>query len=298
MRYDLVIVGGGPAGLSAALVLARCRRNVLVCDAGDPRNSASHAVRGFLTRDGAAPRELLALARAEVESYGAELREATVMAVRPSDGGFACDLLDASVVYARKVLLATGVVDKLPRIPCIADYYGKSIHHCPYCDGWEHRDGRIAVYGKRRTVAGLAVKMKVWSEDIVLCTGGPARLHNEDLERLARHDIRIIQKRIRRLEGTPPQLARIVFEDGSAIDRSALFFGTGNTQRSALLEQLGCEMSRKGAVKMFRGQRTNIAGVFVAGDAAEDSQYVIIAAAHGARAAMAINNDLTEETYR
>jgi thioredoxin reductase len=297
-RYDVVIVGGGPAGLSAALVLGRCRRRVLVCDAGNPRNVCSEGVHGFLTRDGTRPSELLAIARQELQPYGVEMLETTVMAVEPRDGEFVVRLRDESTVTGRKILLATGVIDRLPKIPDIEQYYGRSIHHCPYCDGWEHSDGRIAVYGKTRGAVTLAVKMKVWTADVVLCTGGPARLPNSDLERLARLDIRVVQKRITRLEGTPPQLARIIFEDGTAIDRSGIFFATGNVQRSELVARLGCEMTAKGAVRSARGQRTSVPGVFIAGDAAHDSQYVIVAAAHGARAAMAINNDLIEQDLR
>jgi thioredoxin reductase len=293
--YDVVIVGGGPAGLSAALVLGRSCRKVLVCDAGDPRNSASDAVHGFLTREGMAPCDLLALAREQLQPYDVDFCEGTVMSVQRENGDFAITLLDGSVTRGRKVLLATGVVDKLPSIPCIEGYYGKSIHHCPYCDGWEHRNERIAVYGPGRGAAALAIKLKVWSQDVILCTEGPAKLRSREFETLARHDIRVYQKKIRRLEGVPPRLSQIVFEDGSSVERTCIFFSTGNTQRSELLQQLGVELSQKGAVKVTRKQRTNVPGVFVCGDAAEDSQYVIIAAAHGARAAMAINNDLTEE---
>jgi thioredoxin reductase len=219
------------------------------------------------------------------------------MSIQPDNGFFFATLLDGAVTRGRKVLIATGVVDKLPSIPCIEDYYGKSIHHCPYCDGWEHRDGGIAVYGAGRGAAALAIKMKIWSQDIVLCTDGPAKFRSKELESLARHEIRVYQKKIQRLEGVPPRLSQIVFEDGSSVDRSCIFFSTGQSQRSALLQQLGIEMSQKGGVKITRKQRTNVPGVFVCGDAAEDSQYVIIAAAHGARAAMAINNDLTEEDF-
>ena len=296
-QYDVLVIGGGPAGLSAALVLGRCRRRVLVCDAGNPRNIASHGLHGFITREGTLPTELLAMAREELKNYPVEVREATVMSFTGSDGAFSATLLDGNQVSGRKVLLATGVIDKLPKLEGIEKYYGKTVHHCPYCDGWEHSNGRIAVYARGRAAVGLALKMKGWSEDIVVVTDGPARLSVEDRERLARHDVRVVEKRIRRLEGDAPRLKQIIFDDGSCLERTSMFFGTGNTQRSSLFEQLGCETSRKGALKVRDKQRSNVPGVFVAGDAAEDSQYVIIAAAHGARAAMAINNDLLNEEF-
>jgi thioredoxin reductase len=288
-------VGGGPAGLSSALVLGRCRRRVVVVDAGNPRNSASHGIHGFLTRDGTEPLAFLRIGRDEVQRYGVTLLSDTVMSAEPAASGFRLLLRSGAEIRSRKILLATGVIDRLPDVPDIPLYYGKSVHHCPYCDGWEHNDGRIAVYGAGKGGAYLAVKMKVWSADVILCTGGPARIPEPDRARLARHDVRVIEKRIIRLEGTPPQLERIVFEDGSGVDRTGLFFSTGHGQRSDLIRQLGCELTRKGAVRIHRRQRSSVPGVFVCGDAAEDSQYVIVAAAHGARAAMAINEDLQSE---
>ena len=153
--FDVIIVGGGPAGLSAALVLGRCRRKVLVVDAGSPRNIRSHGVHGFITREGCRPTELLAMARKQIEPYGVQFREGTVMRVDRNDTGFVATLLDESSAECRKILLATGVIDKLPALDGIDELYGTSVHHCPYCDGWEHRDGRIAVYGRGKNGPAL-----------------------------------------------------------------------------------------------------------------------------------------------
>ena len=296
-NYDVIIVGGGPAGLSAALVLARARRKVLVIDAGNPRNAASSAIHGFLSRDGTPPREFLSMARQDVLKYGVELREGSVEDVQPHEEGFDVNLGTGEHLHCRKVLLATGVVDRVPKLTGIQEFYGKSVHHCPYCDGWEHRDGRVAAYGQGKGGAMLSIKLKVWTDDVILCTDGPARIPEPQRGRLARLDVRVIEKKIARLEGVPPQLERIVFEDGSSVDRTGMFFATGNAQRSDLIGKLGCELNRKGAAKITRGQRSTVRGVFICGDAAEDSQYVIVAASHGARAAMAINLDLLEEDF-
>ena len=297
-QCDVLVVGGGPAGLSAALVLGRCRWRVILIDAGTRRNAASPALHGYLSRDGIDPGELRSLGRAEVERYGVELREGTVMAASKEPYGFTVRLRDETRLTGRKVLLATGVADLLPDIAGFRDYYGTSIHHCPYCDGWEHNDGRIAVYGSGKSGAALALKMKRWSADIVLCTDGPPHIPGKDRARLARHEVRVMEKTIARLEGVPPQLEQIVFEDGSRLDRTAMFFSTANVQRSELIAQLGCEMTPAGAVRTKKRQRSSVAGVYVCGDAAEDSQYAVIAAAHGARAAMEINEELIAEDLR
>jgi thioredoxin reductase len=293
--YDVIIVGGGPAGLSAALVLGRCCRKVLVIDAGNPRNVRSHGVHGFITREGCRPTELLAMAREQIAPYGVEFRDGTVMNLERVDRCFRATLLDGSVAVSRKTLLATGVIDKLPDLEGIEDLYGVSVHHCPYCDAWEHRDGRIAVYGAGKSGAGLSLLMKTWSRDVVLYSDGPARLSAKEREKLSRNGIDVVDKKIRRLEGTLGKLERVVFADGEAVQRTALFFSTGNVQRSSLPAAVGCTLTSKGAVRAGRDQRSSCAGIFVAGDASEDTQYVIVSAAEGAKAAMHINAELSAE---
>ncbi|HYP14422.1 MAG TPA: NAD(P)/FAD-dependent oxidoreductase [Bryobacteraceae bacterium] len=293
--YDVVIVGGGPAGLSAALVLGRSRRNVLLVDAGNPRNARSEAMHGFLSRDGTHPGEFLRCGREELVQYGVEVRSGTVLSSKPVENGFEVSLLDDSTIPCRKLLLATGVVDRVPSIEGIEQFYGRSVHHCPYCDGWEYADASVAVYGRGRSGFGLAIAMKTWTQDVVLCSDGASKLNGEQKEGLAAADIRVYEAPIKRLEGDAGKLQRIVFRDGSGIERRAMFFSTGNVQRSALPQSCGCSVTSKGAIKTTGGQRSTINGIWVCGDAAHDSQYVIVAAAHGARAAMAINKDLQEE---
>jgi thioredoxin reductase len=295
VKFDVLIVGGGPAGLSAALLLGRACRKVVIVDAGNPRNMRSHGVHGFLTREGLRPVELLAMARDQLTPYDVECRDGTVMQIERIEDSFRAVLLDGSQIECRKVLLATGVVDLLPEIEGIEEMYGLTVHHCPYCDGWEHHDGRIAVYGAGAHGGGLAIAMKTWSRDVVMCSDGPSHLSGKLRQRLKRNGIDVYEKKIERLVGMLGKLERIVFEDGTSLPRTALFFSTGNVQRSKLPESIGCKLTPKGAVRAGRDQRSSCPGIFVAGDAAEDTQYVMVAAAEGAKAAMQINSELISE---
>ena len=200
--FDAIIVGAGPAGLSAALILGRCRRKVLVCDTGEPRNAVSRGLHGFLTRDGIEPSEFLRIGREQLRPYpSVEFRDVEVTDAESVNDRFEIALGDGSRFSSRKLLLATGVVDNIPEIEGIEPLYGRSVFHCPYCDGWEMRDQALAVYGKGEGGYGLALKLITWSDDLVLCTDGPAELGGEALEQLSRHGIRLREEGIVRLEG-------------------------------------------------------------------------------------------------
>ena len=294
--YDVIIAGAGPAGLSAALMLGRSRRRVLVCDNGHPRNAASHAMHGFLTRDGMPPREFLAVARAQLQQYDTvELRDVEVVAAacRP-DARFHVTLADRSEHQARKLLIATGVADNLPDVPGFRDLYGVSVFHCPYCDGWEVRDRPLAVYGSGVRGLGLSLELTGWSRDLVLCTDGPSGIDGEGLQRLARNGIAVREERLVRLEGDG-RLERIVFASGPPLSRDAVFFTTGQTQQSELALGLGCDFNEKGTVRTGKYESTHLPGLYVAGDASRAVQWVVVAAAEGAEAAFAINTDLLKE---
>jgi thioredoxin reductase len=293
--YDVIVVGAGPAGLSAALILGRSLRRVLVCDTGKPRNAASRAMHGFLTRDGIPPLEFLRIAREQMAQYETvEIRDAEVTAAECIDGRFVVTLRDGTRLQSRKLLIATGVIDNLPDIPGFAELYGRSVFHCPYCDGWEVRGRPIAIYGRGARGCGLALELTGWSRDLVLCTDGPSELSDDDLARLARNGIAIRDERVARIEGDA-RLERVVFASGDPLAREALFFTTGQTQQSHLAHRLGCEINEKGTVRTGKYEATHLTGLYVAGDASRAVQWVVVAAAEGAEAAFAINTDLIKE---
>lgn len=290
--YDVVIVGGGPAGLSAALILGRCRRRVVLCDAGKPRNARSRGLHGFLTRDGINPRELLQIGREQLRPYGIEIRDVPVIHVETTGRGFRSLVEDGTSLESRKLLLATGVVDHLPRLDGMDQFYGTSIFHCPYCDGWEMRDQPLAAYGKGKSGVGLALSLKTWTRDVALCTDGRARIRAPERERLERHGIAVWQDRIERLEGRDGVLDRIVFHGGKTLPRRGIFFSTGQDEACDLASKLGCNFAPQGTVHTNLLQETNVPGLYVAGDASRDVQLAIVAAAEGAKAGFAINTAL------
>jgi thioredoxin reductase len=277
-------------------MLGRCRRRVLVCDAGEPRNRRADAVHGLLTRDGIPPARLLALAREELQPYTTvTLREARVVDATRDDHGFLVRCDDGTVFRTRKLLLATGVVDDLPALEGIEALYGRSVHHCPYCDAWEWRDQPLASYGNGEAGAGLALGLTVWSRDVLLCTDGPAALSARLRAQLESRRIRVREERVLRLEGRDGRLERIVFEGGAEEGRRALFFATGQRQASELAARLGCRFTNEGTVATGKSEATNVPGLFVCGDASKEAQFVVVAAAEGAEAGMAINKALLEE---
>jgi len=301
MNADVVIVGAGPAGMSAALVLGRACRSVLMFDHGKPRNAATRHMHGYLSRDGVTPAEFREISREQLRRYeSVRLETGVVTTIKqlPRATGFETHLTDGRTFLSRKLLIATGVVDNVPDVPGLQDLYGRSIFHCPFCDGWELRGKPIAVYGRAKRGFGLAMEMLGWTKDLVLVTDGPCGIDRDDLATLERNGVSWREDPVARLEGRDGQLERVVFKNGDTLARDALFFTTGQHQACELAHDLGCQFNEKGTVHTGRHESTHVPGLYVAGDASRDVQWVVIAAAEGAEAAFAITQDLIKESWR
>jgi thioredoxin reductase len=293
--WDAIIVGGGPAGLSAALILGRCRRRVVVYDDDSARNRVSRGIHGFVSHDGIPPDEFRRRAHAELATYGVEIRSGRIVEAVCIDGGFEVRAVPGGKETTRKLLLATGIQDELPALPGARELYGRGLFPCAYCDGWEYRDRRLGAYASGASAAEFTLGLTTWSRDVVLFTNGEP-LPEEDQARLERYAVTVRRERVHAFAGGDGGLEAVVLEDGERVPRDALFLHLG--QRGAappLAARLGCKFEEGGPVRTFEKQTTDVVGLYLAGDAAQDVKFAIVAAAHGARAAHEINQALRAE---
>jgi thioredoxin reductase len=290
-EYDVVIVGGGAAGLNAALVLARARRRVAVVDAGTPRNAPAAHLHGFLSRDGMDPKELLATGRAEVTGYGGHLIEDAVTGVEP---GFLVGLAGGRELAARRILVATGLRDELPDIPGVRERWGRDVLHCPYCHGYEVRDQPVGVLATSPLATHHALLVRQVAPDVTLF----AHAHPPtagDRERLTARGVRIVDGEVARVVVDGDRLCGVELADGTVAPRAALFVGPRFVPHDALLTKLGCETGEDGWVTVDRTGGTSVPGVWAAGNVIDPRASLITAAGAGSAAAMAVNADLVEE---
>ncbi|MBY8870770.1 NAD(P)/FAD-dependent oxidoreductase [Micromonospora sp. PLK6-60] len=299
--FDVIVIGGGPAGLSAALTLGRALRTTLLIDSGEYRNAPAAEMHNFLTRDGTPPAELRALAREELARYPTvQIRNVAVDQARQLEaGGFELALADGDSVQARRLVLATGLADDLPPIEGIEDLWGRGVYHCPYCHGYEVKDTTIAVLGSDPVMVDLSLHLRRFSDDVVLCVNG----RGDDLDeatrtRLATYGVPVRAEKVVRLESSGDELERIVFESGDPLPRRALFAIGQFGQRSPIPDQLGCRLLPDGCVEVTDFHQTSVAGVYAAGDMAHrptmpgPTPFVIVATAGGTIAAIAADKDL------
>jgi thioredoxin reductase len=290
--YDVVVVGGGAAGLSAALVLGRARRRVAVIDAGAPRNAAAAHMQGFLSRDGMAPADLLTAGRAEVADYGVELVDDRVVGI---EAGFVVRLAGGRVLDARRILVATGLRDELPDISGVRERWGRDLLHCPYCHGWEVRDQPIGVLGTVPGSVQHALLVRQWSDDVAFF------VHTYDLTttergQLETRGVQIVDGEVARLVVEHDRLTGVELTDGRVVARTAVFIRPVNVPHAdGLLAGLRCEVDDAGFVTVDATGRTSANGVWAAGNVVDPRAQVITAAGAGSAAAIAINADLVQE---
>lgn len=292
-RVEVVIVGGGPAGLSAALLLGRCRRDVVVFDDGNYRNAPARLMHGFLTRDRISPREMRQIAHHELESYpSVSLIGKTVADVRRIDREFAVLAHGGEELRCTALLLATGFRDTLPALAGARELHGDLVVPCPYCDAWEVRDQPLAALSYPDDAGGrYAAMLAQWSRDVVLCAGRRPQLSDGVRRLLAQHDVRVESRELRSIE-RDGEGVRLVFSEGETLWRRKLFYHLGGGPASNLAEHLGAQLDGKGGVETNRKGESSVPGLFVAGDATRDVLQAIVAAGEGCAAAVTINEYL------
>ena len=296
--YDVLVVGGGAAGLSAALVLSRARRNVVVVDAGHPRNAPAAHMQGFLSRDGMPPADLLAAGRQEVTGYGTTIVDGTVLElVHADDSSFQAVLDDGRRLDARRVLITTGLRDELPAVPGLADRWGRDVLHCPYCHGWEVRDQPLGVLWHGPDTVRYTHIVRQWTHDLVLFAPEGALTPQDRFHQLARA-IGIVEGNVDHLVIEDDALRGVAMSDGRVVPRHAVFVPPGLTPQSELLAGLGCELDDHGWMTTGAHGATTVPGVWVAGNVANPRAQVITAAGEGSAAAIAINTDLVDADLR
>lgn len=299
MLYDCAIIGGGPAGLNAALVLGRSRRKTLLFDDDNGRNLVTREAHGFITRDGIEPEEFKRLAHQDIAKYDCvEIKEQRIVSVnRISETHYELVTESGDKFHSIKIIIAAGLKEEQPNIPDIEKFYGTSLFSCPYCDGWELRDQPLAVIADKQ-VFELAKKIYTWSRDLIVFTNGEGRLEEEDKQKLLCKGIKVVEDIIGGLEGDNGQLRSVRLEDGTLIDRVGGFVTPLWSHATPFAKELGCEQSEHGGILTDDYGRTNVWNVYAAGDASliVPSQ-LVIAAGEGSAAAIGVNGDLINEYF-
>lgn len=299
MNVDVAIVGGGPAGLNAALVLGRARKRVALIDNGRPRNGVTHASHGFITRDGVTPAEFRRVAYEEVLNYpSVEHWPVTVTAIERTDNGFTLGTSEGHAIEANRIILSAGLREVLPEIAGLRELYGRSIFNCPFCDGWELRDQPLVVLSDHPNVLHKVKLLYNWSKDLIVCTNGSGVISGEQLELLRAKNIRVIDTPVAALSGQNGMLEQVHFADGTSIRRSGGFIDPAQIPNGRFEEALGYEISPHGGIVTDEFGRTTAKGVYAAGDSAYvmPSQ-LIYAAASGSKAAVAVMADSLNEEW-
>lgn len=298
MILDCAVIGGGPAGLNASLVLGRSRRKTVLFDDNKPRNAVVSESHGFITRDGVDPQEFKRIGHAELAKYpDVEIQKQRVVRVYKEDGLFHLEAGNGERFEAKRIILAMGFKEVLPDVERVAEFYGKSLFSCPFCDGWEMRDKALVVISDNEAASHMVKVASNWTEDLIYCTNG-RQLLEEEKSLLESRGIQIYEEKIRALNGDNGKLAEVLFEDGRAISREGGFITPEWMLASDIAASLGCKLNDRGGVENDAMKRTNIEGVYACGDVSlAGASQLIFAAAEGSMAAISINAAMIEEKF-
>lgn len=296
---DAAIIGGGPAGLNAALVLGRARKNVVVIDEGRPRNAVTYKSHGFLTRDGISPSEFRRISKEEINNYpSVSIIEDTAVSISGEDGHFEIGTKQGKTFKSKKVLFAVGMKDRPLDISGLSEVYGKSAFVCPYCDGWELKDKPLVIINKGAELMHFIPLLSGWSRHLTICTNGPDELTDTQREELHHHGVFLFDSPIQSINSIEGMVQEVILNDGTIIPAKGIFFKPELTIGSYLPESIGCEITDEGMVVVDDLKKTNISGVFSAGDMTSRMHQIIAAASMGAYAAAVINSELNMETWK
>lgn len=296
---DVAIIGGGPAGLNAALVLGRARKNVAVIDEGRPRNAVTREAHGFLTRDGISPGEFRRIAKEQISAYpSVSLVEDTAVSIAGGDGQFQITTAQGTTFASKKLLFAVGMKDRPLDIPGLKEVYGKSAFVCPYCDGWELRDQPLVIINKGADIMHFAPLISGWTSNFTFCTNGPDELTDAQREELQRHQVPVFDSPIRHIDAQDGIVQQVILEDGTAIPCRGIFFKPDLVTGSELPRAIGCDMTEAGIVVVDEFDKTTVPGVYSAGDVSSRFNQAIAAASMGSLAAAMINSELNTEAWK
>lgn len=295
---DVAIIGGGPAGLSAGLMLGRATKETVIIDDGRPRNAVTRMSHGFLTRDGISPQEFRRIAKEQLSVYPSVYQlEDTVQSVTGADGRFLLETASGTKIAAKKVLFAVGMKDRKLDIPGLADVYGKSAFVCPYCDGWELRNQQLVVISQGAALMHFAPLLFGWTKNFAICTNGPDGLSESERSDLLNHHIPLYDTPIQNIVSSNGMVSHVVLEDGTEIPCTGIFFKSDLVPGTDLPKSLGCRFLKTGVIEVNEVGKTSVPGVYAAGDVTTFMHHSMAAAASGAMAAAAINGELNQEAW-
>lgn len=297
-QYDVIIVGGSYAGLAAAMALGRALRQVLVIDSGNPCNKQTPHSHNFLTNDGKTPAEIVASAREQLANYkSVTLMNGTVTESRKTSAGFDVKLETGENYSAKKLVFATGIKDTMPGIPGFAECWGISVLHCPYCHGFEVRHKKTGILANGDLAFELAALISNWTKDLTIYTNGKVELTGEQVKKISSHNIEIVENKIVQIDHNKGYINKLVFENGSSAELTALYARLPFIQHSQLPEKLGCQLTPEGYIKIDPAQKTSVPGVFACGDSTTRMRTVANAVSMGTTTGLMVNKELIEETF-